>query len=167
MRRRPEPAGAESSTYWGWVACLWAIAFAGLHFYWAVGGDVGLSVSAGPLATERPLWFVVAGLWGVGGLCLLGALLARVLARPESRGAPARVARRLGWAVSAFLLVRGVGIEVLLLTGAAHLDASVSQEQRAWTLALWNPWFIAGGLAFGLAARRSGRRPQVTRPGAK
>ncbi|WP_172381711.1 DUF3995 domain-containing protein [Streptomyces sp. MNP-20] len=167
MRRRPEAAGAESSTYGGRVACLWAIAFAGLHFYWAVGGDVGLSVSAGPLATERPLWFVVAGLWGVGGLCLFGALLARLLDRPEPRGAPARVTRRLGWAVSALLLMRGVGIEVLLLTGAVHLDASVSQEQRAWTLALWNPWFIAGGLAFGRAARRSGRRPQFTRSGAK
>ncbi|MFF1651731.1 DUF3995 domain-containing protein [Streptomyces sp. NPDC058240] len=68
---------------------MWAAAFAGLHFYWAVGGDVGLSISAGPLATERPLWFVVAGLWGVGALCLLGALLAWLLARSRLRGGPA------------------------------------------------------------------------------
>ncbi|MFE0642351.1 hypothetical protein ACFW2Y_12175 [Streptomyces sp. NPDC058877] len=45
----------------------------GLHLSWGLGGDAGLSVFAGPLATERPLWFVVAGLWGVGGRCLLGA----------------------------------------------------------------------------------------------
>ncbi|GGO33250.1 hypothetical protein GCM10012286_00570 [Streptomyces lasiicapitis] len=62
MRRRPEGTGTEPPTLWGRLACLWAAAFAGVHFYWAVGGDVGLSVSAGPLATERPLWFVVAGL---------------------------------------------------------------------------------------------------------
>ncbi|MFK0026369.1 DUF3995 domain-containing protein [Streptomyces sp. NPDC090798] len=49
--------------------------FAGSHFYWAVGGDVGLSVSAGrQLADARPLWFVLVGLWGVGSLCLVGAL---------------------------------------------------------------------------------------------
>ncbi|WKX72683.1 DUF3995 domain-containing protein [Streptomyces sp. XD-27] len=143
---------------------MWAAAFAGLHFYWAVGGDVGLSVSAGPLATERPLWFVVAGLWGVGALCLLGARLAWLLARSRLRGVPALPARWLGWGVSALLLARGIGIEVLLLTDTTHLDASVSAEQRAWTLALWNPWFIAGGLAFGLATLRSGRHTGAEPP---
>ncbi|UQA92063.1 DUF3995 domain-containing protein [Streptomyces halobius] len=136
---------------------MWAAAFAGVHFYWAVGGDVGLSISAGPLATERPPWFVIAGLWGVGVLCLLGALLAWLLARCRLRGVPALLARCLGWGVGALLLARGIGIEVLLLTSTTHLDLSVSAEQRAWTLALWNPWFIAGGLAFGLAALRSRR----------
>ncbi|WP_063761203.1 DUF3995 domain-containing protein [Streptomyces sp. NRRL B-1347] len=155
MRHRPEGTGTVPATLWGRVACWWAAAFAGLHFYWAVGGEVGLSVSAGPLAAERPLWFVVAGLWGVGALCVLGALLARLLARPGLEGFPALLARWLGWGVSALLLARGIGVEVLLLTGTAHLDSSVSAGQRAWTLALWNPWFIAGGLAFGLAALRS------------
>ncbi|MFH8683129.1 DUF3995 domain-containing protein [Streptomyces lydicus] len=158
MRRRPERTGAGPSTLWARAACGWAVAFAGLHFYWALGGAVGLSVSAGPLATERPLWFVVAGLWGVGALCLLGALLAWLLARSGLRGVPALSARWLGWGVSALLLVRGIGIEVLLLAGATYPDTSVSAGQRAWTLALWNPWFIAGGLAFGLAALRAGRR---------
>ncbi|MFF7411366.1 DUF3995 domain-containing protein [Streptomyces lydicus] len=163
MRRQPEGTGTEPSTLWGRIACLWAAAFAGLHFYWAVGGEVGLSVSAGPLATTRPLWFVVAGLWGVGALCLLGALLAWLLARPRLRGVPALLARGLGWGVSALLLVRGIGIEVLLLTDATDLNTSVGVGQRAWTLALWNPWFIAGGLAFGLATLRS-RRRAVAKP---
>ncbi|AZM52692.1 DUF3995 domain-containing protein [Streptomyces sp. WAC 01529] len=158
MRRRPEEAGAgteQSAALWGRIACLWATAFAGLHFYWALGGDTALSVSAGPLADERPLWFVLAGLWGVGALCLLGASLAWLLATPRLRGGPALAARGLGWGISALLLVRGIGVEVLLLTDTAQLDASVSAGQRAWTLALWNPWFIAGGLAFGLATLRS------------
>ncbi|MEV7378281.1 DUF3995 domain-containing protein [Streptomyces lydicus] len=163
MRRQPERTGAEPSTLWGRIACLWAAAFAGLHFYWAVGGEVGLSISAGPLATTRPLWFVVAGLWGVGALCLLGALLAWLLARPRLRGVPALLARWSGGGVSALLLVRGIGIEVLLLTNATDLNTSVSVGQRAWTLALWNPWFIAGGLAFGLATLRS-RRHAVAEP---
>ena len=125
MKREPEGSGAEPSTLWARIACLWAAAFAGLHFYWAVGGDVGLSISAGPLATQRPLWFVIAGLWGGGVLCLLGALLAWLLARSGLRGATALPARWLGWGVSALLLVRGIGIEVLLLTNTTHLDTSV------------------------------------------
>ncbi|MFE6128314.1 hypothetical protein ACFQ6Q_08600 [Streptomyces sp. NPDC056437] len=43
------------------------------------------------------------------------------------------------------------------MTDTTYLDDSVSAGQRAWTLALWNPWFIVGGLAFGLAALRSHR----------
>ncbi|TVL91044.1 DUF3995 domain-containing protein [Streptomyces sp. SAJ15] len=164
VKRDPEETGAEPSTLWGRIACLWAVAFAGLHFYWAVGGDVGLSVSAGPLATERPLWFVVVGLWGVGALCLLGALLAWVLAGSRLRGVPGLLARWLGWSASALLLARGIGVEVLLLTDPTHLDPSVSAGQRAWTLALWNPWFIAGGLAFGLATLRSGRHADAAPP---
>ncbi|MBN0044661.1 DUF3995 domain-containing protein [Streptomyces actuosus] len=157
MRRVPEGTGGAPSRLWARAACLWAVAFAGLHFYWAVGGDLGLSVSAGPQATERSLWFVVVGLWGVGALCLLGALLAWLLPRSGLRGVPALLVRRLGWGVSALLLARGIGVEVLLLTDATHLSTSVSAGQRVWTLALWNPWFVAGGLAFGLAALRSGR----------
>ncbi|MFF6888570.1 hypothetical protein ACFY9F_35940 [Streptomyces sp. NPDC012421] len=52
----------------------------------------------------------------------------------------------------------GIGVEVMLLTGLGR-DASVSDEQRTWTLTLWNPWFIAGGTAFGLAALHAGRKP--------
>ncbi|MFF3276571.1 DUF3995 domain-containing protein [Streptomyces chrestomyceticus] len=89
MNCGPEGTGGRWSPWWGRIACSWAAAFAGLHFYWAVGGVVGLRISAGPLATERPLWFVVAGLWGVGALCLLGALLGWLLARPGLRGGPA------------------------------------------------------------------------------
>lgn len=94
-REQEKAGGSARGTLWGRIACGWAVAFAALHFSWGLGGDAGLSVAAGPLATERPLWFVVAGLWGVGGLCLLGALLARLLTRSDLRGGPPRL--RGGW----------------------------------------------------------------------
>ncbi|MFJ1544212.1 DUF3995 domain-containing protein [Streptomyces sp. NPDC088246] len=144
---------------WGYVACLWALIFAASHFYWAVGGDVGLSVSAGrQLANARPLWFVLLGLWGVGTLCLVGALLAWLLAQSHPQGAARRILTWLGWGVSFILLTRGITIEFLLLTDVTQLDSSVSAGQRFWTLVLWNPWFIAGGLAFGMSALKAGRR---------
>ncbi|MFF0483017.1 DUF3995 domain-containing protein [Streptomyces sp. NPDC004435] len=160
MNRGQKGRGTSApSALWGRIACGWSAAFAALHFYWALGGEIGLSVSAGPLAAERPLWFVVVGLWGVGGLCLVGALLALLLTRSDLRGTPAASVRWLGWGVSAVLLARGIGVELMLLTGTGDLDTSVSEEQRTWTLALWNPWFIAGGLAFGLATLRASRKP--------
>jgi hypothetical protein len=143
--------------WWGRIAGAWAVAFAGLHFYWALGGSWGLSVSAGPLAEERPGWFVAVGLWGVGLLCLIGGVLGRLLAGPRPRGPAGRVVKILGWCVCAVLLVRGIAVEGLLLTGTAGQEIAVSPGQRLWTLVLWNPWFLIGGLVFGLAAWKSGR----------
>ncbi|MFD9286115.1 DUF3995 domain-containing protein [Streptomyces mirabilis] len=99
------------------------------------------------------------GLWGVGALCLVGALLAWLLAQSRPPSKPARrILRYLGWGVSCILLTRGIVVEFLLLTDVTHLDTSVSAGQRFWTLALWNPWFIAGGLAFGMSVVEARRR---------
>ncbi|MBT2392310.1 DUF3995 domain-containing protein [Streptomyces sp. ISL-1] len=152
-----DPQDKTTPGLWGRIACAWAIAFAVLHFYWALGGDWGLSVSAGPLAEERPGWFVAVGLWGVGLLCLAGGVLGWLLARPQPRGLAGRVVKALGWGACAVLLVRGIAVEVLLLTDTAGQEIDVSPEQRLWTLLLWNPWFLVGGLVFGLAARGAGR----------
>ncbi|WP_299952516.1 DUF3995 domain-containing protein [uncultured Modestobacter sp.] len=137
---------------WGWVAAGWAVAFAVLHVFWALGGSVGLASSAGDrLAAERPGWFVAGGLWGVAVLLLVAAGLAVALARARRR----RLLVLAGAAVGLLLLLRGVGIEVLLLSGAYDGNAAMSDAQRHWSLVLWNPWFVLGGLAFLLAARRS------------
>lgn len=151
--------GMKSSWQWGYAACLWAVVFAGSHFYWALGGSAGLSVSAGEqLATERPLWFVLAGLWGVGAVCLVSALLGWLLARSRPHGAAARrILEYLGWGAGFILLARAIAVELLLLTNVTDLDG-VSADERFWTHVLWNPWFLVGGLAFGLAARQARRR---------
>ncbi|MGP3975287.1 DUF3995 domain-containing protein [Streptomyces sp. 8N114] len=150
--------GGATAGVWGRIACAWAVAFALLHFFWALGGSWGLSVSAGPLAETRPAWFVMVGLWGVGVLCLVGGVLGWLLARPRPRGPAGRVVKVLGWGACAVLLVRGIAVEMLLLTDIAGQEVDVSPEQRLWSLVLWNPWFLVGGLVFGLATREFGRR---------
>ncbi|MFE3647390.1 MULTISPECIES: DUF3995 domain-containing protein [unclassified Streptomyces] len=153
--------GEPTPGLWGRVAGAWAVAFGVLHFYWALGGSWGLDVSAGPLAEDRPGWFVAVGLWGVGMLCLAGGVLGWLLTRPRWPGAAGRAVAALAWCACAVLLVRGVAVEALLLTDAAGGEVNVSADQRFWTLVLWNPWFLAGGLAFGLAARRFGRAERL------
>ncbi|MFD6347912.1 DUF3995 domain-containing protein [Streptomyces roseolus] len=132
-----------------------------MHFSCAPGGDVGLDVAAGPSATQRPLPFVTAGLRGAGGLCLLGSALAGLLTRCDLRSTPTALARWPGRCVGAVLLTRGNGLEVMPLTGIGPVDTAVGEEQRNRSPALWNPWFIAGGIAFGLAALRSGRQREA------
>jgi hypothetical protein len=144
---------------WGVLAAAWAVLFAALHMFWALGGSTGLASSAGTdLAAERPGWFVVAGLWGVAVLLLVAAALALTLARGPHR----RALVLAGGAVGLFLLTRGLGIQVLMLAGAYDGNAAIGPEQRHWSLLLWNPWFVVGGVAFLLAALSGARtRPTI------
>lgn len=147
----------RGSRRWGWLAAGWATTFAGLHVFWALGGDVGLDVSAGErLASERPAWFVAGGLWGVALACLVGAAVALGLRRRGVRGRRWHALRWLGAAVAALLLIRGLVVEVLLVAGGSAVGG-IGAAQEFWTLALWNPWFVLGGVLFGLAAHGFGQ----------
>ncbi|MFF0449014.1 DUF3995 domain-containing protein [Streptomyces sp. NPDC004609] len=148
---------SSGSRWHGYLAFGWATIFAGVHFFWALGGEDGLDISAGKqLAVERPDWFVVGGLWAVGFLCLAGALVALGLRRRGVHGRPWTLLKLLGSGIGVLLLVRGIGVETLLITGASGVDG-VSSAQKFWTLALWNPWFILGGVLFSLAAWSFGK----------
>ena len=134
---------------------MWCAIFAALHVYWAVGGEIGLASSAGAdLATHRPSWFVLLGLWGVALLLFAGAAFSIGLTRwrPENRLRRAVVI--LGWSAGIVLLARGLLLEVVLLTGAGGVASAVGASQTQWSLLLWNPWFALGGLVVSLATRR-------------
>lgn len=155
---------SESRCY-AYLAAGWAVIFAVLHFFWALGGEVGLDVSSGErLASGRPAWFVAGGLWGVGFLCLIGSAVALGLEQRGVQGRRWRLLRLLGLAICVLLLVRGVLIEVLLIAGVLTVG-EVSAAQKFWTLVVWNPWFILGGALFGLAVRSFGKG-MVARAGA-
>ena len=150
------------SRRWGYGPAAWAGAFAALHLYWALGGSVGLPESAGvTLATERPAWFVLGALYGVAGALLVAAVLGVALARGTITGRR-RLLPLLGTGVAALPVLRAVGIEILLLTDTGYGDGAVDADQRRWTLALWNPWFLAGGAAFGTAALAAHRAARST-----
>jgi hypothetical protein len=142
------------------VAALWVAQFAALHRYWGLGGSVGLAESAGrEPAVGRPTGFVVLGLFGVAGL-LLAAAVGGLLARSSWPGVRRRLVLIVGAVIATVRSVRAVGIELLLLTDALHSPA-VSRSEKHWTLVLWSPWFLPGGLAFTLAAGAA-RGPRVT-----
>ena len=141
------------SRRWRDIAAAWAVLFAVLHLYWALGGSVGLAESAGArLAAERPVWFVVTGLYGVAALLLVAAALGLALARGVPAGRRRWALPLVGAGVAAVLLLRAVGVELLLLTDPGYGGGNISPAQRGWSLVLWNPWFLLGGISFGLAA---------------
>ena len=155
----------------GWAAyaaCAWALAFAAIHLYWALGGAVGLP--KGMSVGMNPALFVVDVL--AVPLSVVGALLALSLVRPWGRLFPRRLLLAGAWAVCALLIVHSAPTLVeggLVVTGLR--DAKLSVLER-WSLFVYEPWFFIGGVLYGAAARghgrsdkrRDGGRPRRPRP---
>ncbi|QWF82326.1 DUF3995 domain-containing protein [Amycolatopsis sp. CA-230715] len=139
--------------------------FAVLHLYWAAGGNAGLASSAGAdLAEHRPWWFVTFGLWGVALVLCVGAVFSLCLTRLRPPAPLRGVMLVLGYLGGAALLLRGVLMEVVLVSGAGGIAASVGPLETTWSLILWNPWFVVGGVAVTMTTRRFHR---VTKEKAK
>lgn len=88
----------------------------------------------------------------MGLLFVTCAGLAVMLTRCQRPEPLRRVVATAGWVISLLLLLRGVGLEVLLLGGFYESNTALTSSQMYWSLVLSNPWFILGGVAFALAS---------------
>lgn len=150
-----ERAAGSRVRVWEYLACAWCVIFAVVHLYWAMGGDAGLASSAGAeLAARRPWGFVLFGLWGTALVLLVGAAYGIGLAYARPRGGLRRGMVVLGLMAGAALVVRGLLLEIVLLTGAGGVASAMGPLETYWSLVLWNPWFVVGGLLLILAAHR-------------
>ncbi|MFI6362699.1 DUF3995 domain-containing protein [Nocardia sp. NPDC050630] len=145
------------------AAVVWSCGFAAVHLFWALGGAVGLASSAGSdLAARRPPMFVAAGLWGVAVVLLAGAAFVGVAAGVDM---PRRWRWVMAWMIriaGLVLLARGVLVEVALAANAGGVRREVGPHQTWWSLVLWNPWFMLGGVLFigaGLGIAKRCARP--------
>ncbi len=146
----------------GYAACVWALAFAAVSFYWAAGGTAGGS-TIGPaltsLAVARDPTFI-AILWVTGALKVVAALLALALVRPWGRRIPRWAPLVAGWSAGAGLILYGAASFVqhaLMVTGIIGIAAGLGATAARWHLLLWDPWWLLGGILFAVAAWRFGR----------
>lgn len=150
-RSSPTPDRVNAAAY---GACAWSLAFAAVHLYWALGGTVGLP--PGMSVGMNPALFVIDVV--AIPLCVVGALLALCFVRPWGRALPRRLLLACGWGACAVLVFHSAPT---LLRGALMvvglLDAEPSVLER-WSLFVYEPWFFAGGLLYGLSAWSYARR---------
>jgi len=153
-RRHPRGGNAAAT-----VAAAWALGFAALSAYWALGGAVAAGAVAQRLAEQaeaREPGFL-ALLWAAAAAKALLALLAFALRRPLRRAARCRAVAAASIAGAALVLYGAGGFAdfVLMASGARAVPAEVGEHAVAWYLVLWEPLWILGGTAFLLAARRA------------
>lgn len=151
----------DIQTRWiAYAAALWALLFAGLSFYWGLGGRRG-ATTLGPaiMAAAADPWFVAIGLWGVGGVKVIGVLIALALIRPWPQPMLHRLLRGAAYAGGGLALLYGAASFVqhaLMVTGVIRLPEGLGPAAARWHLLLWDPWWMVGGILFIATARLVG-----------
>jgi hypothetical protein len=148
-----------NARYVGYAACLWALLFAALSFYWAAGGTAG-GVTIGPslerLGRTRDPEFVVI-LWATGALKVGVGALALALTQPWGRRFPRWALLTAAWSAVAILaLYEGAASLVqhaLMVSGVIATPAGLGATAARWHLYLWDPWWLLGGVLILVAAR--------------
>ena len=152
----PVREGRPALVWAGYAACAWGLVFAGISFYWGLGGGFGVDTLGGTLeqlARARDS-AIIAAVWVTGFLKVGGALLALALVEPWGRRLPRPLLLLLGWGAAAVLTLYGgllVGGEALVATGLVR-PAHVEWKPLLWHLYVWDMSFLVWGVLFALAA---------------
>lgn len=158
MRSVKDVIAVKTSSSLGWApyaACAWALLFGALSFYWALGGTfLADTLPSGLVAMAHDPGFL-AVVWLTGVVKVVAGLGALVLARGWLPWMPRTLKLFVAWAGGVGLLLYGAFpfvVGVLLLTGVLPHDASVDWDGMRWHVALWDPWWMLGGVLFLLTA---------------
>jgi hypothetical protein len=126
LQTRATPTGwprPQPQAWAGHAAAVWALLFAAPHFYWGVGGAVGLDTALNrEIVEHRGGWFLALN-WAIGLLCVAGGVVALATVRPWGHRAPAWLLRGLPWLGFALLAARTLDIYVEFGLGLTGLTA--------------------------------------------
>jgi hypothetical protein len=136
-----------------YAAACWALIFGAFHIVWAAGWYVGLDPAQSRAAFAKP-WMLAYDLV-VAAMCIIGVPVALALGMPWGRRVPRRLLSTLAWAGTCLLVLRAVAS----LVQAAYL--MITGQFALRQLGIWEPWFYAGAVLFGLDLWRYWRRPKA------
>ncbi|WP_222914655.1 DUF3995 domain-containing protein [Natrinema sp. SYSU A 869] len=128
-----------------------------MSFYWALGGTAGLD-SASPAARDLIRTGgsgAVAVIWITGVLKLVGGVLALALVQPWGEKLPRWLLLIPGFGGAILLVVHGSDFLIrglLWWSGLLDVPETVDSVVITGYTFLWGPWWVLGGLLFGVAA---------------
>jgi len=151
------------------VASVLGVLYAALSAYWGSGGHALLSTIGGTLAREgragNPGLLAIVWLTVTLKLVAVGAGLTAVVSHRWIAAARRRIARRVAWAAAIILTLYGGVLTItglLVQSGAVHASASADHRALRWHALVWDPWFLAWGVA--LAVALAGSRARAVTP---
>lgn len=149
------------------AAAAWAVVFAGFNVQWELGGRFGAHLMRLDEVVADPA-FILANRVAIVAKLAAGALALASLHPAAAKGSRRLLLQVALWGGGAVLILHGLAFAVqgvLLATGVIPAPVDVPAEEVAhylrWSLGVWEPYWLLGGVLFLLTANR---HRLVTRP---
>ncbi|WP_139185902.1 DUF3995 domain-containing protein [Alteribacillus bidgolensis] len=133
---RPQSKSKKWLFFTGFAAFAWSTLFGLVHIYWAAGGTAGFE---GRTMSEE--LFVINLMTIV--LCFIAAFIALALVQAWGRKFPSWLLLTLAWIACVVLGLRG---------GIGAIQSMLQVEPVPLLLIIVEPFFLLGGILFGLVA---------------
>ncbi|MFG2296340.1 DUF3995 domain-containing protein [Streptomyces sp. NPDC048603] len=157
QRGRRRDGFARRGRWTGYVAAGAALAYAAPHFWWGAG--IGATFPGDFATAPHGTWGAAIGYWVMGGVAVLGAVLAVALVHPRARRLPRRLLAVPAAIASVGMTLWGFtyfAMQYLLaaerVVSAPAFAAKDAHPQAAWGL-FWYALFVVWGVMLGAAAR--------------
>ncbi|MEU5880926.1 DUF3995 domain-containing protein [Spirillospora sp. NPDC047279] len=132
-----------------YAAAGWGVLFALVHVYWLAGGRAGLPSGQSIFDSTALLVIDVIAI----PVSFAAAALALALTRPWGGRFRRRTLLTGAWAAAVLMVVHALPtmIDWVALAAGERTAGELTAEERFVTF-LYEPWFLAGGILFALAA---------------
>src|SRR5690625_5028715 len=140
-----------------YAGIIWTLLFAGMSFYWAAGGMIGIRSLGGEIY-QKALYRdqgLVPIVWATGIIKVIGAFFLLILLRERTSKKFEKWVSILCIAAGIFMILYGaMNFITISLAGLNILDFELEAYAMGWRLIFWEPFWVLGGLLYVLAGKK-------------
>ncbi|MBY7144784.1 DUF3995 domain-containing protein [Virgibacillus sp. NKC19-3] len=139
------------------LGIIWTVIFAGMSFYWAMGGMLGVRSLGGSIyemSLNPELSFVIM-IWITGFIKLFGATVLLMLLVQWRKPLITRMLYYVTKFSGVFLFLYGFLNFITIALSVFHiLDFDLDSYATFWRLTFWEPFWMAGGAFYFFTVKR-------------
>lgn len=150
---------------WLTFGVIWTVVFAGMSFYWAMGGILGVRSLGGAIYEQSldPDPFFVRIVWLTGFVKLLGALLLVLLLISWKNDFLTKVLYYLTKMAGICLFMYGLlNFITISMNAFDMLDMELTAYATFWRLVFWEPYWMIGGICYFFSVKKQHSVPLFT-----
>ncbi len=139
------------------MGIVWTIIFAGMSFYWAMGGMLGVKSLGGTIyeMSLNPDHSFITIVWLTGFIKLLGVILLLMLLIHWKKTIISETLYYVTKVVGILLFLYGLlNFITISLSVFGILDFNLDSYATFWRLIFWEPFWMIGGVFYFLAVKK-------------
>ncbi|WP_249366790.1 MULTISPECIES: DUF3995 domain-containing protein [Neobacillus] len=139
------------------LGIIWTLIFAGMSFYWAMGGLMGVRSLGGSIyeMSLNPSPSFMAIVWLTGFIKLFGVIFLLMLIIRWKKQIMNRMLYYTAKIGGAFLFLYGFLNFITILLNAFHiLEFNLGPYATFWRLIFWEPYWMVGGVFYFFSVKR-------------